>query len=99
MPAQNKKDGLSQKHGLPRTAIRLKRSRRTINDLLTSDEVNGILGELDKVKPHITDCIVIYTDKRDGKFHWQVTDNTLASLAVWLLESAKLDLLTAGDEE
>ena len=71
----------------------------TINDLLTRDDVNGILTALDKVKPDITDLIVIYMDKRDNKYHQQITDGTLVSTATWMLESTKLDLLNEEVEE
>ncbi len=65
----------------------------SINDLLTRDDVNGILAWLEKVKPNIQDLIVIYNDNEDGKTHFKTTGETLESLAVWMLETVKLDLM------
>ncbi len=87
-----------KKYGVPRLTKLHSRTRVTINDLLTSDDVNGILADLDKVKPHIKAAIVIYIDKRDDKYHWGITDDTLVSTAVWMLESTKMDLL-CDDED
>ena len=77
-------------------SISTKRKPLTINDLLTRDDVNGILENLNKVKPNITAAIVIYMDK-DERYHRQITDGTLISTAVWMLESTKLDLLNAEE--
>ncbi len=86
------------KHGLPASAMRIKSRVTTVNDLLARDDINGILKDLDKVKPHITDCIVIYVDKRDNKIHWNNTEDTLTSLAVYMLESVKLRLMNPGED-
>jgi hypothetical protein len=94
MPNKN-----SRKNRIPMSVKIPKRKVVTINDLLTRDDLNGILKDLDKVKPYIKDCIVIYIDKRDDKYYWQITDNTLASMAVWLLESTKNNLLNAESED
>jgi 3-methyladenine DNA glycosylase AlkC len=81
----------------------LKRSTRkritTLNDIFTRDDVNGILNDLDKVKPNINDLVVIYVDAKNHKCDWLITDGTLVSTAIWMLESVKLDLLYADDEE
>lgn len=69
-----------------------------MNDLLAHDDVNDILDRLDKLKPNISDMIVIYVDKRDNLYRWECTDNTMASLGVFLLEMVKHDILHAGDD-
>jgi hypothetical protein len=74
-----------------------KRTSVTVNDILTRDDVNGILANLNGVKPHITAAIVIYLDEADV-YHWQMTEGTFMSQAVWMLESTKLDLLNSGEE-
>ncbi len=76
-----------------------KRTKRltTIEDVLTRDDVNGILADLYKVKPNISDLIVIYMDSKDERYHFITTDNTLVSTATWLLESVKLDLLNSEE--
>lgn len=70
----------------------------TVNDLLARDDVNGILADLDKVKPNVQDLIVIYVDA-ESRYHWQITNSTLVSTATWMLESTKLDLLNTNSEE
>ncbi len=86
-------------HRVSHNRRRPKQKPVTVNDLLTKDDINGILNHLDTVKPHITAAIVIYMDKRDNKYHWQITEDTLVSLATWMLESIKLELLNADDED
>ncbi len=81
------------------TTAQLLRRVTTINDLLARDDVNGILKNLDGIKPNITDCIVIYIDKRDKKRYWQATEETTRALATWMLESTKLDILMIDDKE
>lgn len=76
-----------------------KRRKVTINDLFTRDDVNTILADLDKIKPDISDIIVIYIDKNDNRYHWQVAGGTTVSTAVWMLESAKFDFLSQSEEE
>ena len=71
----------------------------TINDLLTRDDINGILSDLDKDKPDIRDLIVIYVDKRDKSFSYYLTQDTLISTATWMLEATKLDLLTEQTDD
>jgi len=72
---------------------------KTINDLLARDDINGILADLNKRKPDITDMIVIFYNKRKDTWGWTITDNTSDPLATYLLESTKLDLLTPVDNE
>jgi hypothetical protein len=55
--------------------------------------VNGILADLEKVKPDISDLVVIYLNRSDKRYHAQFTDSTLESTAVWMLENVKLDIL------
>lgn len=86
MPSKDKRS-----HRIPRSA-RLPKVK-TLNDLFTRDDINGMLADLAKEKPNISDLLVIYLDKRDNKYYFQVTDNTLIPTAIWLLESTKLNLL------
>ncbi len=83
---------LTQKAKLPKRVT-------TVEDVLASDEINYILSDLNKEKPHISDLIVIYTDRRDGQLYFQTTRNTLVSMATWMLEATKFDLLNEGEEE
>jgi hypothetical protein len=94
MPAPDKRS-----HRIPHNPTRRKHAITTVNDILTRDDVNGILEHLDRVKPHITDLIVIAIDRRDKVYHWLTTENTLESTAVWMLESTKLDMLNSEDDE
>ncbi len=89
-----RKERYNKKYGLPESAMIIpKRKLVTVNDILTRDDVYGMIDNLEKIKPHITDCIVIYMDKRDGMRYFVTTDNTAQSLATWMLETTKLDLL------
>ncbi len=95
-----KKDRYNKRLELPTSAIRAKQKRiTTIDGLLARDDVNGILDDLNKVKPNIQDLVVIYIDNSDGNRHFKMTEGTLQSLAVWMLETAKLDLLNNENEE
>ena len=69
-----------------------KRKSVTINDLLARDDVNGIIENLNEVKPNITAALVIYLDK-DNICHYQGTEDTLESTLVWMLETTKLNLI------
>ena len=71
----------------------------TVNDLLTRDDINGILADLDKEKPNISDLIVIYLNKDDKRCYFQITEDTLTDRATWMLESTKLDVLNEDLEE
>ncbi len=84
---------------LPQNVKLPKRKLVTINDLLMKDDVRGVFNEIEKVKPYIKDCIVIYIDSRDGLKHGQITDDTPVSLATWMLEVTKLDMLNAESED
>lgn len=78
-------------HRMPKLA-RLPKIK-TINDLLTRDDINGILADLDREKPNISDLIVIYFNKQTNKYCFQLTDNTFIDRATWLLETTKFDIL------
>lgn len=64
----------------------------TVNDLLTRDDVNGMLQDLQKKKVGIKNLIIIYTDDNSAN-HWEITSDTTSSLAVWMLESTKMDVM------
>jgi len=83
-------------HRIPNSAKLTK--VKTINDLLTRDDINGILADLDEAKPDISDLIVIYMDK-DKNRCFQITEDTLVSTATWMLESTKLDMINEDLEE
>lgn len=70
------------------------RKVKTVEDLLARDDVNAVLQELDDTKPNISDMVVIWLDKRDDTFYYEITKGTLVSTATWLLESTKIDLLS-----
>lgn len=72
---------------------------KTVNDMLTRDDINGMLSELEKQKPNISDLIVIWLDKNDRKFYFQITGDTLVTTAVWMLEGAKLDVMNEDFDE
>ena len=84
-------------HRMPRSA-RLPKVK-TINDLLTRDDINGMLADLDKEKPNISDLIVIYLNKDTKKYNFQITEDTLNTTAVWLLQQANQDVLNDDTEE
>lgn len=72
---------------------------KTINDLLTRDDINRILQNLDKRKPDITDMIVIYYNKDTDTYGWQITADTKNFFAVGLLTAIIQDLLISEDAE
>lgn len=72
---------------------------KTVNDLLARDDINGIINDLNDIKPDIEHLVVIYSDK-NGERSWIMTEDTMASMATWLLETTKMDLLIqANDDE
>jgi hypothetical protein len=83
-------------HRIP-NSVRLPKVK-TVNDLLTRDDINGILADLDEAKPDISDLIVIYMDK-DKNRCFLITEDTLNSTATWLLETTKLDVIMEDTEE
>jgi len=89
--------GKGHSHRIP-NSVRLTKVK-TIRDLLTRDDINGILADLDKEKPNISDLIVIYLDKRDKRCYFQITEDTLTDRTTWMLESTKLDVLNENVEE
>lgn len=82
-------------HKIPNSA-RLPKVK-TINDLLTRDDINGMLADLDEAKPDISDLIVIYMDK-DKSRCFLITEDTPVSTATWLLETTKLDVIMEDTE-
>jgi hypothetical protein len=91
MPRKQRNDGLLNKHQLKTQRLRAKRVT-TITDLLTRDDVNDILAEVNKSKDKIKNMVVITVDHEDNQ-HWWITDETLNSIAVFMLESTKFDLM------
>jgi len=89
--------GKGHSHKIPNSARLTK--VKTISDLLTRDDINGILADLDKEKPNISDLVVIYLDKRDKQCYFQITEGTLTDRTTWMLESTKLDVLNENVEE
>ena len=74
------------------------RKAKTVDDLLSGEYVNNLLANIEKAKPNIRHCLVVYIDQQ-GQLCWHITDDTLTSQAVWMIESAKLDLLSADSED
>lgn len=96
MPANNQHTNLIK---LPHN-VKTKRKRiTTVDDLLTRDNVNEVFNDLNEVKPHIKDAIVIFIDRRDNQRYYSTTKDTMLSTAVWLLEATKNDLLNDEDGE
>jgi hypothetical protein len=64
-------------------------------DLFTQDDVNRILEDLQKIKPSMKSLIVLWQD--EDNTYWEITKDTNVSTAVWMLETAKFDLLKEDD--
>jgi hypothetical protein len=62
----------------------------TVSDLLTQDDLNAILANLDEAKPDITHAIVIF-ETEDKTRHFYFTEMPI-SHAMGLLELTKQDL-------
>jgi len=69
----------------------------TINDILSRDEITGMVADLQAQKPDIKDLVIIYTDGA-SVYHWSISEDTLMSTAIWMLESTKNDLLNNQNE-
>jgi hypothetical protein len=76
--------------------VKLLKSNKPIfpEDLFASEDVNRILEDLQKTKPTIKNLIVLWQD--DDSTYWEITKDTNESTAIWMLESAKFDLLNEG---
>jgi len=86
-------------HRIPKSAIKRKRKVKvTVNDLLTRDDINGILESLNETKPEIQDLIVIYTDKNHERYFIH-TESSFISTLTWMLETTKLDMILSADDE
>ena len=85
---------------MPKQTNQRRTSKRitTVTDLLTRDDVNGILDEWAHDKHKIHHLIVLWADK-EGKQHELFTEETLVSEAVYMLEATKFDLLHGEYEE
>jgi hypothetical protein len=86
---------VEQKKRISKTSLK---SCKTIDDLFTVDDINQMLEDLNSDKADITDCIIIYK-RRNGSINWEISDETLTSTAVWLLESTKNDVLNEDCED
>ena len=90
MPAKDKRTR--------RVSTKLPRRVTTVDDVLARDDVTQILKETSEAKSDIAAMIVVYLD-RDDVPHWTMTDDTLISRGVWMLERVKLDLMNGEFEE
>lgn len=72
---------------------------KTVNDILARADINSMINELDKEKPNMSDLIVIWLNKNDHQFYFQITEDTLVSTATWLLEATKYNVITEDTEE
>ena len=79
--------------------VKLLKSDRPIfpEDLLASDDINQILEDVNKVKPDIKHLIILWVDK-DDNLYFETPDDTPQSIATWMLECTKLDILNEGLE-
>jgi len=76
---------------------RLKRKKvHTINDILTQDDINQILADLNKEKPNIKHLTVIYTTQ-DGAICSRNSPDSMMSDIIYQIEVTKKLLL--NDEE
>ena len=76
---------------------KLHKKHLTVSDLLTQDDLNTILANLDKAKPDITHAIVIF-EKKDKTRDFYFTEMPV-SHAMGLLELTKQDLYQEHYEE
>ena len=72
---------------------------QSFSDLLSRDEINDILSKLDEVKHDISDMIVIYMNKKEERYYYMITSDSLSSMITWMLESTKFDILKGDEEE
>lgn len=72
---------------------------KTVADMLTRDDINQMMRDLEKEKPNISDLIIVYMEKETNNFYFQVTKDTLASTAVYMLECTKLDIINEDFDE
>jgi predicted RNA-binding protein associated with RNAse of E/G family len=70
----------------------------TVQDLLARDDVNDVLREMNKLKPNISDMIVIYMNREDEDYYFEITEGTPTERLVWMLEKTKLDILNSKYE-
>ncbi len=88
MPAPDRR-----KNRIPRKS---KRRIVTVNDLFTREDINGMLSRLEKEKANIKDLLIIWEDK-DGNHHWDLSEDTMQSVAVWMLERTKLEVMLSNE--
>lgn len=69
-----------------------------INDLLTRDDINQILRDMDKEKSSIKTCLILYINRK-GELRGRVTEDTPVSILIWMMESYKLTLLAQGSKD
>lgn len=60
----------------------------TVDDLLSSSDVNGLLEDVVKDKTNIKEMIIIYEDFEDG-IHWSNTSMKMSKI-IGLLEQVKM---------
>jgi hypothetical protein len=82
----------------PKKLSKTTRKITTINDVLARDDVNDILEKVNRSKADICDLIVI-TMPKDGGYRLWITNETLESKAVYMLEAVKMDILNGNLEE
>lgn len=69
-----------------------------INDLLTRDDINQILRDMEKEKTSIKTCVILYINRK-GELRGRVTEDTPVSILIWMMESYKMTLLTQSEGE
>ena len=97
MPRKQRNNGLMNEHQLKSHRLRAKKVT-TVTDLLTRDDVNDILGELAKRKVKIKHMVVITVDSEETQ-QWWITNETVISKAVYMMEATKFGLMSGDYEE
>lgn len=75
---------------------RLPRRKVTVDELLSRDDVVGIIQKLNENLDDIKHLVTIYQDK-SGVNHIRCSD-MMVSDATWMLEDAKLTVMGYGDD-
>jgi CRISPR/Cas system CSM-associated protein Csm3 (group 7 of RAMP superfamily) len=65
-------------------SVRRKSRKLTIDDILTRDDVNKVLDNLEKNKQDIAYIMAVYVDRKEGKYHLRATKMPVAGM-VFLL--------------
>jgi hypothetical protein len=98
MTRQKRITNFEKKYGLPPSSLITKKKKVTVDDLLTSSDVNDAINILCQRKTHIKSLIVLHVNK-DGTWGTIATDDVTDANFIFLMEQAKHDLFNQGTEE